>query len=119
VQSPQPTAGPAGQIRFTEAPGLEVRSAKGDTPPLPGVVDRSSRAVRQRGDWNVGQGSVASRRRVPETGAPEARIGGLVDALELPQARRARRPLPVGLGAVELVALASVSRLSFELLDAR
>src|SRR3954452_16145461 len=94
-------------------------------PPAP-ITTR--RAVPLRSGGGLSAGAIAGdpaigsrarrRRRRALASALQARLGALVDALQLAQARRARRPRPVGLGAVEVVALPGVSRLGLERLEA-
>jgi hypothetical protein len=49
--------------------------------------------------------------------APEASVGTFADPLELPEARRGRRPPAVRPCTVKVVALASVSGLGEQLID--
>jgi hypothetical protein len=62
---------------------------------------------------------VPIRRRGDAAGAVEAGLRALLDALELAQPGRVRRPRPVAAGAVERNAVARVARLRLERLEAR
>jgi len=58
-----------------------------------------------------------SLRVVGSQALAQARVGALVASLEFPQAGVARRAWAIGLGLVEVVALAVVSSFGLELLD--
>ena len=52
-------------------------------------------------------------------GSMEARLGSLVEALELSEASQGGGAKPVHLGPVEVIALAVIARLSAQMLDRR